>query len=87
MYNGAMKPHTEFVVEFSGNKTDVLMWLVSQMVDDEWTLTTGNLSARNSTGQYRWAMAGKKGVNKVRFSKQEDAEIFALCWGTKWDWS
>ena len=82
-----MSKRTEFIVEYSGDRVTVLRWLVEEMTDDVWKLYKTNLSAKNDDGKYRWCISAKKNNNRVRFSNQEDAQIFALVWGEKWDFT
>lgn len=78
---------TSYIVEFDGDPFTVLRWLISEMTDDIWKLTPSNHSAKNDEGKLRWSLSSKKKNYKARFTDIADAQVFALVWGEKWDFS
>lgn len=74
------KPIVNF---YPHDKTLVLTWLITYMLDDGWQLTTNNTSAVKVDGRikrYRWRLALKENDTRVLFDDPEDANWFAMVW-------
>lgn len=65
------------------DKTKVLSWLITYMLDDDWQMTVSNTSAVKMDGLkrlYRWRMSLKQSDTRVLFDDPEDANWFAMVW-------
>jgi hypothetical protein len=66
------------------DKTKVLSWLITYMLDDDWQMSVNNTSAvkvmGNNIHRYRWRMSLKQSDTRVLFDDPEDANWFAMVW-------
>lgn len=78
--NTSAKPIVNF---FPHDKTKVLTWLITYMLDDDWQLSANNTSAvkmLDATRIYRWRLSLKPSDTRVLFDDPEDANWFAMVW-------
>lgn len=78
--NTSDKPIVNF---YPHDKTKVLNWLITYMLDEGWQLTPNNTSAVKVDGTvrcYRWRLSLKRNDTRVLFDDPEDANWFAMVW-------
>jgi hypothetical protein len=76
----SVKPIVNF---YPHDKTKVLTWLITYMLDDGWQMSVNNTSAVKVDGsvrRYRWRLSLKRNDSRVLFDDPEDANWFAMTW-------